>query len=120
MDMNLKKRENRRARRKQGVRRRIRGTSEKPRLNVLRSNKHLFAQLIDDENRTVIAGVGTMGKNSPFGKKSKDAAHKIGVRIAEIAKEKKIMKAVFDRGYYKFHGLIAEIARGARETGLTV
>lgn len=110
----------RRARRAKGVRKSIRGTAQKPRLSVSKTNKHLFAQLIDDENRITIAGVGTVGKNSPFGKRSKDAAKKIGMRLAEIAKEKQIEKAVFDRGFYKYHGLIAEIANGAREVGLKI
>src|SRR3989304_1667008 len=110
MDLSLIKREIRRKSRALRVSQNVRGTQEKPRLNVVRSNKHLFAQLIDDENQKTIAGVGTMGKNSPFGKKSKDAARKIGTKIAEIAKLHKIEKAVFDRGHYKFHGLIAEIA----------
>ena len=120
MDKNLKKRDIRRKRREKSVRRRVRGTEEKPRLSVIRSNKHLFAQLIDDENFVTIAGVGTVGKKSPFGKKSKEAARQIGAKIAQMAKEKKIQKAVFDRGHYKFHGLIAEIAAGAREAGLHV
>lgn len=120
MDKSLQKREIRRERRSMSVRRRVRGTSEKPRLSVMRSNKHLFAQLIDDENLITLVGVGTAGKKSPFGKKSKEAARQIGAKIAQIAKEKKIQKAVFDRGYYKFHGLIAEIAAGAREAGLQV
>lgn len=120
MDNSLQKRDVRRKRREKSVRRRVRGTEGKPRLCVVRSNKHLFAQLVDDENLKTIAGVGTMGKNSPYGKKSKEAARKIGAKIAEIAKKNQIDRAVFDRGHYKFHGLIAEIAAGAREAGLQV
>ncbi len=102
------------------MRRKVRGTALKPRLSVVRSNKHLFVQLIDDENGCTLAGMGTMGKNSPLGKKSKEAAKQLGAKIAEMAKAKEIRTAVFDRGYYKFHGLIAEIAKGARESGLHV
>ncbi len=120
MDKSLKKRDTRRKRRAKSVRRRVRGTENKPRLSVLRSNKHLFAQLIDDENSKTIYGVGTVGKSTSFGKKSKDAARQIGAKIAEIAKEKRIQSVVFDRGHYKFHGLVAEIAAGAREAGLQV
>lgn len=120
MDKNLKKRNERRERRAKSVRSKVRGSATKPRLSVRRSNRHLFVQLIDDENFVTIAGMGTAGKNSPFGKKSKEAARKIGEKIAQIAKEKKIEKAVFDRGYYKFHGLIAEVAAGAREAGLQI
>ena len=118
MENNLSKRDKRRKRREKSVRRKVQGSAGKPRLSVSRTNKHLFAQLIDDENQVILAGVGTMGKKAPYGKKSKEAARKIGIKIAEIAKEKKIERAVFDRGQYKFHGLIAEIATGAREAGL--
>jgi large subunit ribosomal protein L18 len=84
----------------------------------MRSNKHLFAQLIDDENHITLFGVGTMGKKAPFGKKSKEAARKIGEKVGTFAKEKNIKNVVFDRGPYKYHGLVAEIANGAREAGL--
>lgn len=118
MDNSLGKRDKQRKRRVLSVRRRLRGTAEKPRLNVKRSNKHLFVQLIDDENCKTLFGIGTLGKNAEFGKKSKEAAKKIGAKAAELAKAQNIEKVVFDRGPYKYHGLIAEIANGAREAGL--
>lgn len=118
MDNSLIKRDVRRKRRAQSVRRRIRGTAEKPRFSVMRSNKHLFAQLIDDENQKTLVGIGTMGKKAPFGKKSKEAARKIGEKLALMAKEQNISAVIFDRGPYKYHGLVAEVANGAREAGL--
>ena len=89
---------------------------------MYKSNQHLFAQIIDDENGVTLAGVGTMSKDlrtkGKMLKKSKSAAKEVGAKIAELAKEKNIEKVVFDRGRYKFHGLIAELAGAAREAGL--
>ena len=93
-----------------------------PRLSVHKSNQHLYAQLIDDEKGQTIAGIGTMSKGLRKGKnavkRSKEGAKLIGAEIAKLAKEKNIEKVVFDRGRYKFHGVIAELAAGAREAGL--
>lgn len=121
MESRLKNRDVRRKRRALRVRKAVRGTSEKPRLTVFRSNKHLLAQLIDDESHTTIVGVGTMSKDlksSEFNKKSKGSAKEIGKRIAAAAKKNKIEKVVFDRGSYKYHGIIAELADAARSEGL--
>lgn len=120
MGTELDKRNQRRARRAKSVRGKINGTAAKPRLSVLRTNKHLFAQLIDDESRTTIVGLGTAGKKNSIGKKSKETAKMIGMKIGQAAKEKNISEAVFDRGCYKYHGLVAEIANGAREVGLKI
>ena len=111
----------RRHRRVLRVRRQVKGTAEKPRLTVFKSNKHIFAQLIDDDKGVTIASAGTVMKqlrDQKLGKKSKEAAHQIGILIAEYAKQKNIARAVFDRGFNKYHGLLAEVANGARETGL--
>ncbi len=121
MENRLKNRDARRKRRSMRVRKNVRGTSEKPRLTIFRSNKHLLAQLIDDEKQTTIIGIGTMSKDmkgSTHSKKSKEAAKEIGKRIAQDAKKKKIESIVFDRGAYKYHGIIAELADAARESGL--
>lgn len=121
MENNLVKRNLRRSRRLFHVRKGVRGTSEKPRLTVYRSNQHLSAQLIDDENRTTLIHFGTMSKElkkKEFGKKSKEAAKEIGTLIGKKAQELNIERVVFDRGYYKYHGLIAAIADAAREVGL--
>jgi len=103
------------------VRKHVRGSSVKPRLSVYKTNAHISAQLIDDEAGLTIASVGTHHKEfkaSTGGKKSKDAARRLGTVLAEKAKEKSISTIVFDRGRYKFHGVIAELAAGAREAGL--
>jgi large subunit ribosomal protein L18 len=117
MDTSFKKREISRKRRKFHNRKKIKGTDLVPRMNVNKSNKHLYVQLIDDENRTTLACVSTISKENKM-KKSKDAAKKIGKEIAELAKKKKINAVIFDRGRFKYHGLIAELANAAREAGL--
>ena len=102
------------------VRKRLQGNEQKPRLSVFRSNKNLQAQLIDDEKGETIAYSGTLSKdNKNFrNKKSKEAAKEIGKQIAEMALKKNIKTVVFDRGRFKYHGLIAILANSAREAGL--
>jgi large subunit ribosomal protein L18 len=117
----LTKRMVRRRRRKLRVRRQVRGTAEKPRLTVFKSNKHIFAQLIDDDKGITIVSAGTIMKefrDKKLGKKSKGAARQVGTMIADAAKQKNILNVVFDRGFNKYHGLLAELANAARETGL--
>jgi large subunit ribosomal protein L18 len=121
MNNELIKRNVRRRRRMLRVRRQVRGTAEKPRLSVFKSNKHIFAQLIDDDQGITIVSAGTVMKElreKKLGKKSKDAARQVGSMIADAAKQKNILNAVFDRGFNKYHGLLAEVAKAARETGL--
>jgi large subunit ribosomal protein L18 len=121
MDHSQKKRNRARKSRVMRVRNQIRGTAQKPRLSVYKSNMHLYAQLIDDENRITIGGIGTQSKSNQktsHNKRSKEAARHIGSQIAQIAKQKNIVTAVFDRGRYKFHGIVAELANAAREAGL--
>src|SRR5690349_13147945 len=115
-------RDKRRQRRKKSVSRRVRGTADKPRLSVFKSNKHLSAQLINDEEGCTLVCANTMmkemSKNKDFSGKGKEAARHIGSLIADQAKHKNIQKIVFDRGRYKYHGLLAELANAAREAGL--
>lgn len=118
---NLTKRNVRRRRRQLRVRNGVRGSAEKPRMAVFKSNKHIFAQLIDDDNGVTVASAGTLTKefrDMKLGKKSKEAARQVGLKLAEAAKQKNILAVVFDRRYYKYHGLLAEVANAARETGL--
>jgi large subunit ribosomal protein L18 len=115
---NLKKRNISRKRRVHRIRKKITGTKDKPRMSVSRTNRHLFVQLIDDENHKTLAALGTYSKEFKGLKKSKDSAIELGKKIAEIAKNKKIIEAVFDRGKNKFHGLIALMANAAKEAGL--
>ena len=103
------------------VRKHLRGTSAKPRLCVVKSNCHIQAQLIDDETGITIGGVATFAKelrNTEFNKKNKASARKLGEQIAEIAKSKNIKEVVFDRGPFKYHGILAELADAARAGGL--
>lgn len=100
------------------VRKNLKGTATKPRMSVNKSNKHLFVQLIDDDNSKTIAAIGTYSKELKGAKKSKESASILGKKIAEMAKSKKINEVIFDRGRYKFHGLLSELAKGAREAGL--
>ena len=106
-----------RLKRHKRVRAKISGTAERPRLNVFRSNKNIYAQIIDD-----IAGVTLVAANSQEkgfeGGANKEAAKKVGLAIAERAKEKGISCVVFDRGGYLYHGRVKELAEGAREGGL--
>lgn len=107
--------------RKIRVRKRLRGDAQKPRLCVIKSNKHLFAQVINDEEGKTIFGFGTCSKElktTQFNKKSMEAAKHLGTLIGQKAKENKIDQVVFDRGSNKYHGLIAELANAAREAGL--
>ena len=100
------------------VRAKISGTPECPRLNVFRSAKHLYAQLIDDVNGVTLASASSMDKGFEVNGGNKEAAHKIGVTLAQRAIEKGISEVVFDRSGYIYHGRIKELAEGAREGGL--
>ena len=109
------------AKRAKRVRFHIRGTSERPRLTVFRSNKNIFAQLVDDTKGMTLVCASTVEKE--FRKKPGDpfnrgAAREVGKRIAERAKEINVQKVVFDRGPYLFHGKVKALADGAREAGL--
>lgn len=114
----LKKLKVTRKRRVFRIRKKLRGTKDKPRLSINRSNKNLHVQLIDDENSCTLAAIGTNSKEFKKEKKSKKAAALLGKKIAMLAKEKKIETVIFDRGRYKYHGLLAELANAARSEGL--
>lgn len=101
------------------VRRNLKGTSEYPRLNVFRSSKHMYAQLIDDENGITLVSASTLDKE--FDGKSGsniEAAQKVGELIAQRASEKGHATVVFDRGGNLFHGRVKVLADAAREAGL--
>ena len=97
------------------------GTSARPRLAVFRSNKHIYAQVIDDVNRCTLAASSTMEKSLAAGLKSTsnmDAAKAVGAAVAKKALEKGINTVVFDRGGFLFHGKVKALADAAREEGL--
>jgi large subunit ribosomal protein L18 len=103
------------------IRFKIIGGTKRPRLTVFRSNKNIYAQIIDDTNGVTLAHASTLDKEfrkkpgDPF---TKDTAREVGKRIAARAKEKNIVKVVFDRGSYLYHGKVKALADGAREAGL--
>ena len=107
-----------RLKRHRRVRAKISGTAQRPRLNVFRSNKHIYAQLIDDVNGVTLASAATMDKGFDGNGSNKEAARKVGQAIAKAAAEKNIEVVVFDRGGYLYHGRVKELADGARESGL--
>ena len=103
------------------VRKHLRGSSQKPRMCVVKTNKHIEVQLIDDEAGHTLGSISTYSKqfkNTEFNRRNKATANKIGQAIAQIAKEINITEVVFDRGPAKYHGVLAELANAARECGL--
>ncbi|BDQ35310.1 50S ribosomal protein L18 [Pseudodesulfovibrio portus] len=106
--------------RKPRIRKKISGTESRPRLVVFRSNQHLYAQLVDDENGVTLASTSTqvLNKGGEALKANKESAAKVGKAIADAAKAKNIETVVFDRNGYIYHGKIKALADGAREGGL--
>jgi large subunit ribosomal protein L18 len=101
------------------VRAKLSGTTVRPRLNVYRSNQHIYAQIIDDVNSVTIASASTMDKElSLEGTSNVDAAQKVGELVAKRAVEKGVKEVVFDRGGYLYHGRVIALADAAREAGL--
>ena len=100
------------------VRAKISGTTERPRLAVYRSNAHIYAQIIDDEKGVTLCAASSNEKGFEGIGSNKEAAKKVGAKIAERALAKGIETVVFDRGGYIYHGRVSELASGAREGGL--
>jgi large subunit ribosomal protein L18 len=108
----------RRGRRRRRIRGKIAGTPERPRLSVYRSNRGVFAQLIDDEQGRTVASV-TWVEPDLRGLKSMEQATRAGALLAARAKEAGVESCVLDRGGFKYHGRVKALADGAREGGLT-
>lgn len=108
----------RRHRIKKGIRKRISGTSERPRLAVFRSNKEIYVQLIDDVNARTIVGTSSRSKGVEVTGTKTEISRQVGLEIARRAKEAGVESVVFDRGGYKYHGRVKALADGAREGGL--
>lgn len=101
------------------VRAKLSGTEARPRLNVFRSNKHIYAQLIDDVNGVTLASASTLDKDLNLESTGNiEAAQKVGELVAKRAVEKGIKSVVFDRGGYLYHGRVKALAEAARENGL--
>ena len=100
------------------VRGKITGTAQRPRLNVYRSTKNIYAQLIDDVKGVTLCSASTVSKDFEGNGGNKEAARKVGIAIAKRAAEQGITEVVFDRGGHIYHGRVKELAEGAREGGL--
>jgi large subunit ribosomal protein L18 len=107
-----------RVRRHLRVRKKVFGTTERPRLAVYRSEKNIYAQIIDDINGTTLVSASTLDKDFNGVGSNKEAAKVVGEMVAKRALEKGITEVVFDRGGYVYHGRVQNLAEGAREAGL--
>ena len=107
-----------RGRVRERIRNKVTGTSERPRLAVFRSLKHIYAQVIDDSSGKTIASASSRDKDSSTRGANAAAAKAVGALIAKKAKDKGITQVVFDRGGYPYHGNIKALADAARENGL--
>jgi large subunit ribosomal protein L18 len=110
-----------RERRKLRIRKKVSGSTTRPRLTVFRSAKHIYAQVVDDTTGQTLAYASTLSKDlrGTFDDDKKvDAAKKVGALIAKICKSKKIDRVVFDRNGYLYHGRVSALAQAAREAGL--
>jgi large subunit ribosomal protein L18 len=112
---------NARAKRKARIRKKVSGTTERPRLSVYKSLKHMYAQIVDDTVGRTIVSVGTTSKalKGEVGEDDKTAAaKKVGAAVAKAALEKGVTQVVFDRNGFDYHGRVAALAEAAREGGL--
>ncbi len=104
-------------RRHRRVRKRLVGTSERPRLAVYRSNRHIYAQVIDDFKGRTLAHASTLSTGDE-GASPKDKAKEVGRAVAQRARDAGVTRVSFDRGGFKYHGRVQAVAEGAREAGL--
>lgn len=110
-----------RQRRKYRIRTKISGTSERPRLSVFRSARHIYAQVVDDVSGRTLASASTLSpdlKPTLAGSNKTDAAKRVGALIAKMCQEKNVGRVVFDRNGYLYHGRVRALADSAREAGL--
>ena len=122
MNENAQAKRDARIRRRIRVRKKIAGTAERPRLSVFRGNRHIFAQLIDDEAGVTLAAMSSIKLKDPSPEKGEGrkcaVARAVGGELAKVAGEKGISSVVFDRSGFMFHGRVAALAKGARDGGL--
>ncbi len=109
-----------RAKRIRRIRKNITGTSDQPRLRVFKSNKHIYAQIIDDQSGKTVASMSTIDKafQDSEDKSKIGVAKQVGILLAEKAKSAGVSKVVFDRGGYIYHGRVKALSEGAREGGI--
>lgn len=106
-----------RIRRHVSIRKRLTGSTERPRLAVYRSNRHIYAQVIDDVTGKTLVSASSLEGNIDKGAK-REVALQVGKLVGERAKSAGIATVIFDRGGFKYHGRVAEVASGARDAGL--
>ena len=116
--MSTKKKSLARLKIKRRVRGNVTGTADRPRLSVFRSNKQIYAQIIDDSNGVTLASASSINKEAPKGLPKLEQAANVGKMIAESAKKAGIETVIFDRNGYLYHGRVKQLADSAREGGL--
>lgn len=114
------KKDQRRQKRRLSIRNKISGTTERPRICAMKSNKHISVQLIDDTNSVSLFTVSTYGKDAAADSCNVEGAKKVGVKVATMMKQKNLTTAVFDRAGYKYTGVIAALVQSIRESGIQV
>ena len=107
-----------RSRRKVAIRKKLEGTSERPRLSVFRSAKHIYVQAVDDTTNTILASASDLEEDFKVEGKKKDKAKAVGKAVAKKLLAKNISLVVFDRNGFIYHGRVSAVADGAREGGL--
>lgn len=110
----------RRYRRKLSIRKKVVGTSERPRISVVKSNANISVQAIDDSVSKTLFSVQTFGKNAVGEKSNKESAKAVGTKVAALLKENKVDNVVFDRNGYKYHGVVATLVETIREEGIKI
>lgn len=114
------KKEQQRQRRRLTIRNKISGTTERPRIVAMKSNKNISVQLVDDTKSISLFTVSTFGKNAAANSCNIEGAKKVGAQVATMMKSKNISSAVFDRAGYKYTGVIAALVQSIRESGIQV
>ena len=114
------KKDQRRQKRRLTIRNKISGTTERPRICAMKSNKHISVQLIDDTKSISLFTVSTFGKDPAADSCNIEGAKKVGAKVAIMMKQKNLSSAVFDRAGYKYTGVIAALVQSIRESGIQV
>jgi len=114
------KKDQRRQKRRLSIRNKISGTTERPRICAMKSNKHITVQLIDDTKSISLFTVSTFGKDAAAASCNVEGAKMVGAKVATIMKQKNLSSAVFDRAGYKYTGVIAALVQSIRESGIQV
>lgn len=116
--MGIEGKRDRRKKRRLHIRKKIAGTSERPRMSVFRSNRRIYIQVVDDLRGVTIVSASNLEQGTRDIPKSVEGGQRLGEIIAGRLKEKSIQSVVFDRGGYRYHGIIKAVADGAREAGI--